>query len=98
MNKIENKDLAIAECQLRGTLRNNECQVEISKYRIWAKTPTGGKIEVTADEGCAMIILTNVSTFTCTDLIRAIDENEVTNVSLSSNGSHSMSGFINWRI
>lgn len=98
MNKIENKDLAIVECQLRGTLRNNECKIETSKYRIMATTPTGGKIEVTADEGCAMIILTNVSTFTCTDLIRAIDENEVTNVSLSSNGGHEMSGFINWRI
>ena len=98
MNRNGNEDLKIVERQISRCLLNNECKTEISKYRIMATTPTGGKIEVTADEGCAMIILTNVSTFTCTDLIRSVDENEVTNVSLSSNGGHSMSGFINWRI
>lgn len=93
-----NKDLRITEGQIRGVLKTNECETEISEYRIWAKTPTGGKIEIRAEEGCAMAILTEVSTFICTDLLRAIDENEVMSVTLNSNGGHSMTGFINWRV
>ena len=98
MNYRTNKDLTIVESQIRGFLKANEVKTDISEYRIFGTTPTGGKIEISADEGCAMAILENVSTFTCTDLLRAIDENEVTNVTLSSNGKHSMSGFINWRV
>lgn len=92
------KDLQIVEGQIRGCLRNNECETEISEYSIWAKTPTGGRIEIKADEGCAMAIITEVSTFTCADFLRAIDENEITSVILNSNGGHSMTGFINWRV
>lgn len=98
MNNRLNADLKIVESQIRGFLKANEVETDISEYRIYGTTATGGKIEITADEGCAMAILTEVSTFTCTDLLRSIDENEVTNVTLSSNGRHSMSGFINWRI
>lgn len=93
-----NKDLKIVESQVRGCLFNNECETEYFKYSIRAKTPTGGRIEIKAHEGCAMAIVTEVSTFICTDLIRSVDENEVISVSLSSNGDHSMTGFINWRI
>lgn len=93
-----NKDLQIVESQIRGCLLNNECKTEYFKYSIWAKTPTGGKIEIKVHEDCAMAIITEVSTFICSDILRAIDENEVLNVTLSSNGSHEMSGFINWRI
>ena len=89
--------------QISNVLKNADVEllyVSESGNRAYLKGATGGKITISCDEIESTVFLMahfqKISTFTCTDFLRAIDENQVTNISFCGDAGHTMTGFINW--